>query len=89
MKVKQFLSGTFTLILWAVGIEGVAFFYDLFFHQRATNRFWDTTYNWYPIIGGVIAAAMLLSALRVYIPMRRPKMYRLPEYAPAYQQVRS
>ena len=58
MKVKQFLSGTFTLILWAVGIEGVAFFYDLFFHQQATNRFWDTTYNWYPLIGGVIAAGI-------------------------------
>lgn len=66
MVVKQFLRDTVNLVLWAIGLQGVAFIYDMF-DDRLTSPVWDPAYNWGPFLALVLAASALLSMTRLVL----------------------
>lgn len=80
MTVSTFLKQTATLVLWAIGIEAAAFYYDLFFHAKVSNPFWDQSYNWLPIIVGILVGAVAITLLRHIATGRRMMVYKLGGY---------
>ena len=75
MKVKQIISGTLTLMVWAIGMQGVAFVYDMF-DSTLTSPVWDPTYNWAPFLIGAFVFSLFITTMRLYIASRRP-VYRI------------
>ncbi|MFZ1249123.1 MAG: hypothetical protein WAQ24_02275 [Candidatus Saccharimonadales bacterium] len=77
MKVTQFLRGSLSLVVWAIAIQGVAFFYDAFFNIRPSHPVWNPQFNWLPVITAVVIGAMVVTATRMYMAHRgftfRPK----------------
>lgn len=41
MPILSFCKRTIFYVMWAIGLEGMAFFYDLFFHDRPSHAFWN------------------------------------------------
>jgi hypothetical protein len=79
MPISQFFTRTIQFLIVAIGIEGAAFFYDLFFHIRPTNPVWDANYNWWPVITATFVAALLVSAIRIVGESHQASLiYRLP-----------
>lgn len=78
MPILSFCKRTIFYVMWVNGLEGMAFFYDLFFHDRPSHAFWNEQYNWLPVVATVVVASLALSVLHVVLERRRPLRYRLP-----------
>lgn len=82
MTVKRFFTGTLALLLWAIGLQGVAFLYDLVFNVQLSSPVWDATYNWLPFAAFATTVSAAATGLRLYAEKHRillkARSYRLP-----------
>lgn len=70
MKIKQIILSTGMLLLWAIGMQGLAFVYDMF-DATLTSPVWDPHYNWAPFLISASLASLAVSIVRWHVLDRR------------------
>ncbi len=81
---RSFIRFTVLCLMWAVGVEAVAFFVDMF-DATFTNPVWDRHYNWLPLLTTAVAGSVVAAALRTFVVprVRTARVYRSPAHTAA------